>query len=529
MANPLKFLIIFFCLTTPLLAAEPKIASDRELRFRLTTGPVTLDWNQAHTSQETYILMNIMEGLLEEGPDLKPRPALAESWEVTPDGKTYTFTLRPGVKWSDGQILRAEDFEESWFRLIDPKLKCTYANILFDIVNAENYFTGKLKDRSQVGIKAISARKLQIQLRYPVSHFPHLMAIWTTFPIRADLIRKHGANWSKPGKLAILGPYQLQEWKKGKGLRLRKNPLYHDAAAIKEAPENVQVTIERDDQRVRQEFDRGKLDFLQDISTQDLLNYRKESGSRDVRIVQFPYLATYYLAFNTRLGPLANPLVRKAIAIALDKPSIPTVLQGGEQVATSWLPPGISGSGQNSGLTGSLYDAKAGLAKAGFPEGRGFPRLQFWIEKFDGADRLAQHIAKTLNDRLGIMIDIHLGNSDDYRGSSDGAFFLTRWVADYPDAYSFLLFFSKNLNNYANWSNPTYDGLLQRAIQSPNEVDRIAAYVAAEKILIEEDTAIYPLFYRKRSAALNPRIEKLEISPVDYFFIKAVKLRPDPK
>jgi oligopeptide transport system substrate-binding protein len=211
---------------SPAGAPSPSVdAVDRgTLRFRLSGDPATLDWNLAQTSFETHVIMNLMEGLVEEGADLKPRPALAESWIVSPDGLAYTFKLKAGVKWSDGRALRAQDFVDSWLRLLSPKAGSGYASFLYDVENAEAYHSGKLKDPSKVGVKAVGDATFQVRLRRRVPYFLHIPTFWVTFPVRLDLIRKHGSAWATPGKIATLGPFLLKEWKKGKSIVLERNP-----------------------------------------------------------------------------------------------------------------------------------------------------------------------------------------------------------------------------------------------------------------------------------------------------------------
>lgn len=497
------------------------------LRFRLTASPVTLDWNLARSSHETYIIMNLMEGLVEEGPDLKPRAALAESWEISPDGRVYTFTLRPGVKWSDGQPLKAADFEASWLRLLDPKTKSSYASFLFDVENAEGYRAGRIKDSAAVGIKALAPNKLQIRLKRRVPHFLHLTSFWVTFPVRADLVRKHGSSWATPGKIATLGPYLLKEWKKGKSIVLARNPQYFGRLAP-EAPKEVEAVIETDDRKARQLFESGRLDFLLNATTQDLLKTRETGASTSIRVEQYPYLATYYLAFNVKAGPLKDPSIRKAIALAVDREAIPSLLQGGQTVATSWFPPGIEGHSRGIGLTGTLADARQSLGRAGFVEGSRFPVLQLYVEKFDGAQKMADFISRSLSDKLGIRVESHLGMPAELgKPLSDASLILTHWGADYPDATNFLEVFERSSGtNYTGWSDAEFDSALERARQASDAGERLVAISAAEKLLVEREALILPLFYKKNTVLLGKRVRQFGISPLNYLFLKGVAMNP---
>ncbi|MCM2276987.1 MAG: peptide ABC transporter substrate-binding protein [Oligoflexia bacterium] len=498
-----------------------------QLRFRITADPLTLDWNLASTSHETYVLMNVMEGLVEEGPDLKPRPALAERWEISPDGKTYTFFLRDGVKWSDGKQLHAADFEASWLRLLDPRTRAAYGRLLYPIEGAEEFHSGRLKSRAEVGIKATGPLTLQVRLKRRVPHFLHLASFWVTFPIRAELIKRHGTGWAIPGKLVTLGPYLLTEWKKGSIIRMRRNPGYYaaKAAEMAAAPEQVEIRIEANDSRARELFGHGKLDVLLNATTQDLLKARAGQGAP--RVEQYPYLATYYLGFKLGSGgPLRDLGIRQAIAAAIDRDALPAVLQGGQVAARSWFPPGIDGHGLNSFTSLSLRDARAHLAKAGFPEGQRFPKLVMTVERFDGAEVLARFLSKNIEERLGIPVEYRFPASGESLRSAKTDLFVAHWGADYPDAENFLSVFAKGSgSNYTAWTSPEFDATLARAQASSDAGERLLAYSEAERLLLEKEVAIVPLFYRKNTVLLGGRVQRFSISPLNYLFFKDVAIR----
>lgn len=498
--------------------SAPEIAP---LRFRLTDKPETLDWTLAYTSHETPILMNLMEGLLEYSSDGKLQAALAKKWEVSKDGQTYTFQVRSNVKWSDGMSLHASQFRDAWIRLLNKKSNAPYSSFLFGIENAQAFHEGKAGEKA-VGIKVLGRHKLEIRLRQPMPHFPHLLTFWVTFPIRSDLIRKHGSNWTQASRLATLGPYQLMEWEKGKTLRMRRNPLYYKLAHLpKEAPSEIIATIEPDDARARELFKRGQLDFLLNATTQDQLRFKSSTGA-GIRVAQYPYLATYYLGFQMA-GPLRDRAIRQAIASVIDPKAMPAVLQGGEMPATSLVPPGMEGHSSEQEKGATAYQAQAALAAAGSVEGQGFPVLPLWIQQFDGAEILGRHISKVLQDKLGITVELRIGTPGKEAGF---ALFVTHWGADYPDPENFFsVFLGKNEWNHTGWKNDEYDELLKKASAVRNPSERLLVYVAAENILVRKEAIIKPLFYRRNSVLLGPRISEFHISPLNYLFFKEITLR----
>lgn len=512
-------------------AVCPEYAVANTLRFRLTAEPVTLDWNLAHSSHETYIIMNIMEGLIEHGPDLNPRPALAESWAASADGKTLTFKLRENLSWSDGKALTAQHFVDSWLRLLDPKTRSPYASFLYDVENARVFHSGKLKARAQVGVRAIGARTLEVRLEKPTPHFLHIPTFWVTFPIRMDLLKKHGKNWTEPGKIVTLGPYLLDAREAGRMLKLKSNPGWRGAGkdTDKTAKEVVAV-IEPDDTKARALFARGEIDFLLEATTADLISGR-------FRAEQFPYLATYYLGFNTRKAPLDAVAFRKALALALDPAEFPPLLQGGQTTAKGWLPPGLPGYDSGAQIKPSLFNARRALVEAGYPEGTKPPKLMLWVEKFDRSELLGTAIAKTLRERLGIDVAVQPQESkryaERYRSAlqkGEAHLFVGHWGADFPDASNFFdVFATGSGNNSTGWADPAYDAHLQAARAAPGlsgeeSSTRLRAYAAAEKLLLSDAVAILPLFYRKNTVLLGPKVESFSLSPLNYLFLNRVFL-----
>ena len=486
------------------LLSFASVASAAELKFRLTADPATLDWNLARSSHETHIIMNIMEGLVEEGPDLVVRPALAEKWEMSDEGKTYTFFLRPGVKWSDGRALRARDFIDSWTRLASPKTGSSYANFLADMKSA----------------KAVSDSKIIVTLKRPVPHFLHLLTFWVCFPVRLDLIQKYGKEWATPGKLATLGPYLLFDWSHGRSIQLTRNASYFGNAP---QIDSVRAVIEPGDHKARELFEKGELDFLLDATTGDLL----KSHPAGTRVQQYPYLATYYLGFNMRDRVLRNAEIRRALSLAIDRSAIPGILQGGQVPAASFVPPGIAGHDPKLSLNGGLYEARGALVKAGFEEGKRFPKYVLLVEKFDGGEALGEWLAFTLREKLGVAVTARVASAQEFQAAIKGHkadLFVGHWGADFPDASNFLeVFGSKSGTNPTGWKSSAYDALLAKAASTTDSAARLAVLAQAEKILVVDDVVILPLFYRKNAVLLGPKVKSFELSPLNYLFFKNLR------
>jgi oligopeptide transport system substrate-binding protein len=200
--------------------------SDKHFRVNLGTEPPSLDWSLATDHVSFNVIANLMVGLTEFDKNLKPAPVIANSLEVLDGGRRIVFRLRNDVEWSDGKKVRAQDFEYSWKRLLDPKTASQYAYILFDIVNAQEYNEGKLKDPSAVGVRAQDDQTLIVNLRHPASYFLAITTFEVTYPQRQDIIEKFGSRWTEPGNIVTNGPFRLTAWKHENEIELTANAKY---------------------------------------------------------------------------------------------------------------------------------------------------------------------------------------------------------------------------------------------------------------------------------------------------------------
>lgn len=507
-----RFLLsIFFMAGIWAQAAEP-------LKIRLKSDLNTLDWGVAHTSYETYIIMNLMEGLVELGSDLTPQPALAEKWEMFAEGRIHRFTLKKNIFWSDGKPITSNDFIAAWLRVLDPKLKSPYAHFLYDIENAQAYHKGKIKDQRQVGMRVIDDRNLEVKLKSASPTFMYMPSFWVMFPIRADLIKKYGKNWTDPKNLAVTGSYVLSRYQKGHSITLKKNPKYH---GTNQGPEQVDALIIASDSVAREKMKKGEIDFLLNVTTEDLLVVDKT-----LRLERYPYLATYYLGFRVDKGVLQQRDVRLALAAGIDRAQIPAELQGGQTLAHGFIPPGIQGSALEDIFKGTLYGSRGILTRLGYAEGKGFPKLKLFVEKFDGSDKLERNIVQSLKQNLGVTVEPIQGGKYPLtikNGQAD--LFVAHWGADYPDASNFFsVFTTQSGTNYTTWKNTRYDELIKQAQFELDQQKRETLYLQAEELLINDQVVILPLFHQKNPVLLGKRVQKFELTPLNYLFFKKIKI-----
>ncbi len=488
--------------------------------FRIPGEPETLDWNRAHTPIETYILLNLMEGLLAFDENLKPIPCLAESWKLSSDGRTYIFKLRKDVKWSDGVSLKAQDFVYSWKRLISPATAASYAYFLFDIEGAEWYYKGVLKDFNSVGIKALDEQTFQVKLTRPVAHWVYIPTFWVTFPLRQDVVEKNGEGWEKPGRMVSLGPFTLSAHEIESKIVLKANPTYYGKHGN---IDQAVALIVKDDSTALNLYESGKLDFLTDISTLDL---KRLSTRSDLR--KFPYLKTGYLGLVTHQFPLSNKRFRKAIAMAIDKSKFPQILHGGQEPATSFIPPKVLGYSKDVGLPFDLDQAKRELRGSGVDLTHPL-KIELITLNWDKQMTLAQYIQGELKKNLGLTIELQPFDNKAYRAQIDlhvYPIFEASWSADYPDPDNFMsIFLSHSGNNRTTWSEEKkYDEKILEARNIKDPKARMKIYLETQKLLLEEDAVIIPLYYEPNMALVRPKVKGLDLIPLNYLYLKKVNI-----
>lgn len=502
-------------------------AGTKALSIRLIAEPETLDWNRAHTPIETHLLMNLMEGLVTLGPDLKTQPALAESWTVSKDGLTYQFKLRPGVKWSDGKPLRAADFVYSWKRLLTPSTGAVYAYFLFDLVGAKAFYEGNTKDFNQVGVHALDDQTLQVKLTRPVAHWINIPSFWVTFPMRQDLVEKFPSEWTIPSRLVTLGPFLLSAHELESRIELKRNSQYYGEPA---KLDQVNALVVSDDSTALNLYEAGKIDFLTDIAD---INLKKLAGRPDLKI--FPYLKTVYLGMvirpkgkGTSLPPTSNVHFRKAIGLALNKAKIQELIHSNPVSAESFIAPPLAGSEKGNGLPYDPVQAKKEFDESGWDACQS--PVELLSANWERSLTVAQWLQAELKEKLGLNVILQPSENKIYRTLLDerkSALFLASWSADFPDADNFLsVFQSDSGNNRTGWESPEFNAKTLRARAAQDPVQRVELYAELQRLLLKDDVVIVPLYHESNMALVRPNVKYLELNPVNYLMLKKVELDP---
>jgi oligopeptide transport system substrate-binding protein len=477
--------------------------------------PESLDPAIVTGTSEMRVTKALFEGLLRlDGRQGRPGPGLAERWEASAGGTLYTFYLRSNAVWSTGELITTDDVLYSWRRVLDPATAADYAGQLFYIKNAEAFYLGKVKDPAQLGIRALDARRVQVELEHPVAFFPDLCCVPALAVVPQRAIQRYGDRWLTHQPLPVSGPYELEVWRLNDKVRLRKNPRYWDAAHTRS--EIIDILPVGSPNTALNLYETGIADIVwdKDLVPEELLDvliHRPDFHTYD-------YLGLYFYRFNVTRKPLDDARVRQAFALATDKERIIRKLtHAGERAATHFVPDGVAN--YQSPLAPACNPALARqlLAEAGFPGGKGFPHLEFTFysaasggSKMQG--KLGVEFQQMWRDVLGVDVElrqierkIFLSAQSrleyDISGSS--------WIGDYDDANTFLdLFLSNSGNNRTGWKNAGYDSLINRANMQTDATQRAELFRRAETILIAEQVPVVPVYFYTGFNYFNPaRIE----------------------
>jgi len=463
--------------------------------------PESLDPHLITGQAEGRVSLTLFEGLTRYDPHTAaPTPGLAESWDVSPDGRSYTFHIRSNAVWSTGEPITAHDFVWSWHRALDPATASEYAGVLFYLKNGEAFATGKLKDSSQVGVQAIGTTTLHVELEQPTAFFLDLLGFQPYAVLPRRMIERYDDRWLHARPFMASGAYVLDFWRLNDRIRLRKNPRYWDAANTRSAVIDLLPCVSSSTALNLYETGAADIVWDKDLIPPELLDILV----RRPDFHTFDYLATYFYRFNVTRKPFDDVRVRKALAMAIDKQRIVLRLtKGGEKVAGCISPPGIANGSQPyrrpEGLPYNPEEARRLLAAAGYPGGREFPRVQYTYNTQEIHKKIAVELREMWQRELGIEIDLRqLEWKTYFRAQSMLDYDLIRssWIGDYNDPNTFLdLFMSENPNNRTGWKNPHYDQTLRRA-NAETDLDRRQALLEeAENLLVRDDLPIAPLYY----------------------------------
>jgi oligopeptide transport system substrate-binding protein len=464
--------------------------------------PETLDPALITSIAAMRVVQGLFEGLTQLDPKTaRPIPGLAKSWDISPDGKIYTFHLRTNLVWSTGGPITATDVVYSWLRALNPKTASEYAGQLYYLKNGEAYNTGKIKDPSLVGVHALDQYTVCVELNHPTPFFLDLCAFCTLYVVPRQTIEKYGDRWIMARPLPSSGPYELVYWRLNDRIRLKKNPRYWDAAHTQSDIIDL-LPIGSPDTAFNL-YESGAADIVWDseLVPSELLDVLLKRPD----FHRYSALGTYFIRFNVTRKPFNNPLVRKALALAVDKERIVTkITRAGEQPASHLVPDATAHYDPVQGLGYDPALAKKLLAEAGYPDGKGFPRFDYIFNVAGGgASQLPENIAVELQqmwqNTLGIHMDLHQMEFKVFLAAQNQMNYevaFSDWFGDYNDPQTFLgMFTSNDGNNHTGWKNPRYDALIEQANEQTDLKQRARIFQQAETLLVSNAVPIIPLYF----------------------------------
>ncbi|GGJ19651.1 peptide ABC transporter substrate-binding protein [Paenibacillus hunanensis] len=499
--------------------------ASQDLRINMSAEPPTFDPAQAKDSQTNTALKLMYEGLTRMGADGNPVPGVAEKWDVSEDGLKYTFHLRANATWNNGDPVTAEDFAYAWERVLSPETTpaSEYAYQLYYLKNGEAFNTGKIKDFSQVGVKVVDDKTLEVTLADPAPYWLGLTSFYTYYPVNKKNVEANAQWAAKADTMVTNGPFTLTTWTTGQQLAWTKNDKYWDKDNIK--LNTITASLVNSGATEYSSYQSGQLDYAGqptgEIPTDQIAAAKQ----------QFPdqfqakgIASTYYYEFNNKEKPFDNAKIRKAFAMSIDRKAlVDNVTLGGQLPAYGFVPPGIKGQNEeyrtefkDSYFTEDVAQAKQLLAEGMKEEGyTTLPPVTLIYNTLESHQKIALAIADMWKKNLGV--DVKTENQEwsvflNNRQSGNYQIARAGWTADYNDPMTFMdLWLTNGGNNDAKYSNPAYDKLVKDAKSTQDNTKRMADMSQAEKMLIEDDMAIMPIYYYTNISLVKPNLKGVSI------------------
>lgn len=444
---------------------------------------------------------------------------------------TYTFHLRDGIKWSDGQDVTANDFVFSWQRLVNPETAADYSYMIDCVVNANAIMNGE-KDPSELGVSAPDDKTFVVTITSDLPYFTEICAFPATFPVREDIVSD--SQWTyNPDTYISNGAYKMTSRVTNSEIVMEKNEYYYAVDTL--GPDKITFKLMDDANAMLSGFNSGELDFIEQMPTDEVAGLL---ASGDLKIVD--YIGTYYVCYQTQKAPFDDPRVRQAFTLAVDRTYIvEQITQTGQVEAGGYVPAGVydavGATGDDFRTVGGDYyaptdadyeanceKARELLAEAGYPNGEGFPVVTYLYNTDDSHKAVAEALQNMWQTQLGVTVQLDNQEWATFlQTRKDGDYSIARngWIADYNDPMSFLdMWLTGGGNNDAQYSNADYDALIQQAKASADPAERMNLMHQAEDMLVGQDWVVNPLYFYTQKYMLADGIQGMYYTPLGYFF-----------
>jgi oligopeptide transport system substrate-binding protein len=491
----------------------------------VSDNPPTLDPAIATDTTSEKIIDQLFSGLVRLSPDLDVMPEIAKSWEVLGGGSSYLFHLRDDMRWNDGVPVTAEDFVYAWRRVLNPATNSPNAGYFSDIKGASAFHQGQLTDPTQVGVRALGAATLLVELEGPTGYFPQLLKCPAFYPVPRHIVEVQGQAWTEKQPMVTNGPFQLEAWQQGQSMVLSRNPDYRGRFTGNVQRLELSLDVASPAEQLAM-YEANRLDMvtLSPSPQADRIRQQWAEG-----YFSEPWLDTQYILFNMRKAPFNDLRVRRAFAMAIDKETLANLILRGFDLPASGgiVPPGMPGHSPGIGLPYKPDEARRLLAEAGYPSGQNFPVLECLAYSHELEAVVVDYLQQQWRENLGVEIRhraVEWGTVLDQM--DQGRFHLARngWTMDYPDPDNILRVAAVS-RNWSGWRNETFIALVEEARRITNQVERLEVYRRAEKILVEE-AAWVPLTYRQQHLLVKPWVRRFSPSAIDRSFWEDIVIEP---
>ncbi|MTC17198.1 oligopeptide ABC transporter substrate-binding protein OppA [Providencia alcalifaciens] len=474
--------------------------------------PQSLDPHKIEGVPESHLARDLLEGITIVGPEGETLPGSAISWE-NKDFKEWTFKIRDGAKWSNGDPVTAEDFVYSWRRLADPDTASPYASYLqyAHVQNVDDVIAGKKKPE-ELGVKALDDKTLVLTLSEAVPYIPKLLSHPSMSPVNKKVVEKFGAKWTQPGNFVGNGAYKLKDWTVNERIVLERSPTYWDNAhtvidQVTFLPISSEVT---DVNRYRS----GEIDMTYTNLPIEQFKNIQQTMQKDLRVS--PYLCTYYYEINNEKPPFNDPRVREALKLSMDRDTIANKIKGmGDIPAYGFTPPFTNGMKAEkpdwyTNMTQEQRNEKAKqlLEEAGYNKSNPL-KFNLLYNTSDLHKRIAIAASSMWKKNIGAEVKLENQEWKTFLDSRhQGAYDVARagWCADYNEPSSFLnMLLSYSSNNTVHYKNKDFDAAMKKTLQVKTDDERADLYKQAEQI-VDKDSAIVPLYYYVNTRLVKPYV-----------------------
>lgn len=501
---------------------------EKELKVQIGPDPETMDPALNSAVDGGNMLLHAFECLLTVAEDGTLQPGQAETWETSEDGLTWTFHLREGLKWSDGTDLTANDFVYSWKRVCNPDVAAPYAETVLGMV--KGFDEAAAGDLDALAVTAPDDLTLVVELTNPCTYFGSLAAFATLSPVQEGTVEANGDAWATSAETYVSnGPFYMTEWVPGSHITFSKNPNYWNADAIK--LDKLTFALIEDSNAAYSAYQTGEVLMIKDVPTEEIPSL---TGTDEFYVDYI--MGTYYVSLNLNKECFQDAKVRQALSLAIDRNYVAgTLMQGTYSAAGNFMGPGWmdtdgtqfidnANGGQpyinNDDFEGNLAKAKELMAEAGYPNGEGFPQIEYTTNEAGYHKVIAEYLQQAWAE-LGIDLKVNIvewGSFTPMRRNGDYDVARNGWVADYSDPTNQLeLFYSTNGNNDGKYNNPEFDAALDAAAATVDPAERSAALHQAEDIMME-DAACIPIAYYNDFWLQSSKITGSWHSPYGYWY-----------